>query len=77
MFLSEDGPWRAKGTNTKLCEALQGEGTHVHVQQAAEHVPRDNTVDFCEEEMILTHRGRKNNFLSRGTQMSSEHVNGP
>lgn len=65
------------GTNTKLCVALHGGGTHVHVQQAAEDVPCDNNVGFCEKEMILTHGCRKNNFLSRGTQTSSEHVNDP
>lgn len=78
MFVSEDGPqcaetktqWRVKPCTVEV-------HTHIRIQQAAEHVPSDTNVGFCEREMILQHRCRKNNFLSRATHMGTEHVNDP
>lgn len=77
VFVREDRPWCANETGRRLREALRGVITHMHTFNRQQDVPRDTSVGFCEKEMILQHRRRRNHFLSRGTHTPSEHRNDP
>lgn len=73
------GPGAPRQTKTAMvCEAIHGVGTHTYTFNRQRNTSsHDNNAGFCEKEMILQSRCRKNNFLSRATQLSSEHVNDP